>query len=163
MQTQNSVSKTVWDLGLLSMADRKATVFLATPFSEVNPQLSRDGRFIAYHSNESGRPEVYVQGVGGEGGKWQISIDGGTRPRWVRGDRELVFVNPDYKLMIVDVEPRFEVSVPRPFLDPVMRQTPGFQYDVDASGSRVLVNRLIDQPGVAPVTLVQNWTAELPE
>jgi Tol biopolymer transport system component len=165
VQTQNSVNKTVWDVSLLSLEDRRAEVFLATPFSEVNPQLSRDGRFLAYHSNESGRPEVYVQGVGGDGGKWQISIDGGSRPRWTRGDRELVFVNPDYKLMIVDVElqPRFTVSVPRPFLDPVMRQTPGFQYDVDASGSRVLVNRSIDQPGVAPVTLVQNWTAELPE
>jgi hypothetical protein len=74
-----------------------------------------------------------------------------------------MFVAPDYKLMTVDVdlEPGFSASIPRVLLDPGMRQTIGTQYDVTADGSRLLVNRPVDQPAVAPVTLVQNWTEAL--
>ena len=57
--------------------------------------LSPDGRFLAYHSNESGRSEVYVQEFPEARSKWQVSPDGGRDPFW-RGDgRELYYRAPD--------------------------------------------------------------------
>jgi len=159
----NLVGKTAWDISLLNLADGKSRVFLATPFSELTPMLSRDGRWLAYFSNETGRNEIYVQSLQAGGGKWQISTDGGSRPRWVRDDRELVWLSPDDKLMVVDVQfaPKFAPSVPRQLLDPRLRALVGYQFDFSRDGSRVLVNRSIEQPVVVPVTLVQNWTQAL--
>ncbi|MCM2314464.1 MAG: serine/threonine-protein kinase [Thermoanaerobaculia bacterium] len=163
VMTQNVAGKTEWDISLLNVDERKSTVLLQTPFSEVNPMLSRDGKWLAYNSTESGRAEVYVQRLDGEGGKWQISTDGGNRPRWSRAERELVFVSPDFKLMLVDVElgTNFKASVPRLFMDPGIRQVLGYQYDITNDGSRVMVSRAVDQAVVEPVTLVQNWAASL--
>jgi hypothetical protein len=157
-------TKTGWDIRLLNLADRKATVLLQTPFAEGNPALTRDGKWMVYQTDESGRYEVYVQRLDGEGGKWQISTDGGTRPRWSRGGKEIVFQTPDYGLMIVDVAlgPAFSASVPRPFMDPGLRQIQGYQYDVSGDGTLVLANRAVVQEA-APVTLVQNWTEALPK
>ena len=161
--TQNVAGKTEWDISLLNVDERKSTVLLQTPFSELTPMLSRDGKWLAYQASESGRNEVYVQRLDGEGGKWQISTDGGNRPRWSQGERELVFMSLDFKLMTVDVElgSNFKVSVPRLFMNPGIRQLLGYQYDISADGSRVLVNLSVDQAVVEPVTLVQNWTEGL--
>ena len=69
----------------------KPTVFLQTPTSESQPAFSPDGRWLAYASDESGRNEVYVRPFPGPGGKWQVSIDGGTEPAWSRTRRELFY------------------------------------------------------------------------
>jgi Tol biopolymer transport system component len=163
LMTRAVSTKTGWDIHLLNLADKKATVTLQTPFAEGNPMLTRDGKWMAYQTDESGRNEVYVRRLDGEGGKWQISTDGGTRPRWSRGEKEIVFQTPDYGLMAVDVElgPAFSASVPRLFMNPGLRQIQGYQYDVSGDGTLVLVNRAVVQE-TAPVTLVQNWTEALP-
>jgi Tol biopolymer transport system component len=163
VMTQNVPGKTEWDISLLNVDERKSMVLLQTPFSELNPKLSRDGKWLAYNASESGRAEVYVQRLDGEGGKWQISTDGGTRPRWSRDERELVFLSPDSKLMVVDMAlgSIFKASVPRLFMDPGIRPALGYQYDLPDDGSFVLVNRAVDQAVVEPVTLVQNWTEGL--
>ena len=162
LMTRATAMKTGWDIQLLNLADSKATVLLQTPFTEIFPMLTRDGKWMAYQANESGKPEVYVQRLDGEGGKWQISTDGGTKPRWSRGEKEIVFQTPDLGLMAVDVElgPAFSASVPRPFMDPGIRRGVGYQYDVSSDGSFVLVNRAVVQEA-APVTLVQNWVEAL--
>ena len=65
---------------------------LQTEFFEGWGQLSSDGRWMAYHSYESGRDEVYVQPFPGSGPKSRISRDGGSFPKW-RGDgKEIFFV-----------------------------------------------------------------------
>ena len=69
----------------------KPTVFLQTPTSESQPAFSPDGRWLAYVSTESGRNEVYVRPFPGPGGKWQVSIDGGSDPAWSRTRRELFY------------------------------------------------------------------------
>jgi Tol biopolymer transport system component len=154
-----------WDISTLDLTTGTARAFLATPFGELAPALSADGRWLAYFSNESGQNEVYVQSLLGDGGKWQISTSGGTRPRWARGDGEIVFQTLDDKLMVVDVQrtPEFRASVPRLLIDPKIRQLNGMQYAVAADGTRILVNRPVDQAVSPPVTLVQNWTVALGE
>ncbi|MFN7934554.1 MAG: hypothetical protein U0R19_14580 [Bryobacteraceae bacterium] len=70
-----------------------ARPLLATPYQESQAQFSPDGRWIAYTSNESGTPQVYVMPLGG-GLHHQVSLKGGQAPRW-RGDgRELFFLSP---------------------------------------------------------------------
>jgi serine/threonine-protein kinase len=67
--------------------------FLKTSFTEQDPAFSPDGRWLAYSSTESGRNEVYVRAFpppgSGQGGKWQISNNGGDRPFWSRNGHEL--------------------------------------------------------------------------
>ncbi len=76
-------------------------MFLATPAAEVFPVFSRDGRWIAYLSNETGRPEVYVRPFPGPGGKWEISTEGGSYAFWSRDGRELFFMTLDQHIMAV--------------------------------------------------------------
>src|SRR6185436_6091216 len=75
---------------------------LTTAFDEQQPQLSPDGRWLVYLSDESGAPEVYVRSFPGAGGRVRISADGGTEPRWAReGNR--IFYRTGRRLMAADV------------------------------------------------------------
>src|SRR5690606_36876791 len=49
------------DIGVVTIAERRSEPLIATPFSELNPELSPDGRWLAYQSDETGRPEIYVR------------------------------------------------------------------------------------------------------
>ena len=80
----------IWTLSL--EGDRRPHPFLQTPFNEQYPDLSPDGRWLAYVSNQSGRVEVYVQPYPGPGARQQISVDGGTAPAWSRDGRELFYM-----------------------------------------------------------------------
>jgi eukaryotic-like serine/threonine-protein kinase len=73
-----------------------------------------DGRWLAYTSNESGRDEVYVQSFPGPGGKWQISVSGGTEPVWSHAGSEIFYRVGD-KMMVVRVAPgrTFSAEAPR--------------------------------------------------
>ena len=69
-------------------ADGAAKVFLDRPGAQTSPQLSPDGAYVAYVSNESGRYEVYVKPFPGGAGQWQVSFAGGSDPQWsARGDK----------------------------------------------------------------------------
>ena len=96
---------------------RKAQPFLRTPFVESVPRFSPSGRWLAYVSDESGRPEIYVQPYPGPGGKWQISTEGGTEPVWNPNGRELFYRSGD-KMMAVDIatQPSFAAGKPRVLL-----------------------------------------------
>jgi Tol biopolymer transport system component len=65
--------------------------FANSTFSEIYPAFSPDGRWLAYQSNESGNPEVYVRPFPEPGGKWQVSTGGGYMPKWSRNGKELFY------------------------------------------------------------------------
>src|SRR5437773_337319 len=79
------------DLWVLTPDDKKAAPLIATPFNETHGQISPDGKWIAYTSNSTGRPEIYVQPFPEGTGRWQVSFHGGDWPRcrrrWRRGRR----------------------------------------------------------------------------
>jgi Tol biopolymer transport system component len=75
--------------------------FLSSPFSEQSAVFSPDGRWLAYHSNESGIYQVYVRPFPGPGGKWQISTPSGIVPKWSRNGKELFYRTADNKIMVV--------------------------------------------------------------
>ena len=156
--------QTNWDIASVDVATGVATSFLQTPFVEVDPQLSADGRWLAYSSDESGRFETYLRPFPAGDGKWQVSSAGGRQPRW-RGDgRELFYMAPDGTLMAVPVAPGADPAPGLPvalFKVQVPELAPQFGRDYAASrdGQRFLVNWMADQG--ARATVVVNWTAGL--
>jgi Tol biopolymer transport system component len=82
--------------------DKKPFAVLQSPANEQFPQISPDGKWLAYQSNETGRPEIYVKQFPEGPGKWQVSTDGGNSPRW-RGDgKELYFIVAP-NMMVADI------------------------------------------------------------
>jgi Tol biopolymer transport system component len=78
-------------IGLLDVTKPGKSEDLITGNASYNwPQFSPDGRWLAYISNETGRPEVYVQSFPPGRGKWQVTRNGGRLARWRRDGKELV-------------------------------------------------------------------------
>jgi eukaryotic-like serine/threonine-protein kinase len=158
------VSPHLWAMPLAG--DRKPFPVLEdTQFSQFPGQLSPDGRWIAYGSNESGQTEVYVTSFPGATGKWRVSTAGGSWPRWRRDGKEIFFLSTDNaKLMAADVDSRgSQFSVGAEHVLFAARWRPGgrYSYDVAPDGQRILGATLIEPPTPAPATLVVNWLSEL--
>jgi eukaryotic-like serine/threonine-protein kinase len=131
-------------------------------------QVSPDGRWIAYRSDESGRNEIYISSFPKPTGKLQVSTVGGVTPRWRHDAQELYYLAPDKMLMAVELkETRGSLQVVsiRPLFQ--MFQTMFLtaagmtQYDVMRDGSRFVVDSVVTDESSAPLNLVQNWTASL--
>jgi len=154
------------DIWVLRMADRKAQPFLHTRFNEGAPRFSPDGRWLAYLSDESGRPEIYVQPYPGPGGKWQISTEGGTEPVWNPNGRELFYRSRD-KMMAVEITTQSEFSAGKPqvLFEGRYQASPltASNYDVTSDGQRFLMLKAIQQTQGAPtqIDVVLNWFEEL--
>ncbi len=153
----------IW--ALPTFGDRKPFPFLQGQFNQYQGRLSPDGEWMAYMSDESGRPEVYVQTFPDHGGKWQISTGGGLDPHW-RGDgRELFYLSNDQRMMAVSIRttPAFEADVPKP-LFPVQVLVPGLglrtHYAVTADGQRFLLAAPLGSETLAGTQVVLNWTVE---
>jgi Tol biopolymer transport system component len=157
------------DVGFLPLAgDRKPVPFLNTAFLERHAQLSPDGRWMAYASNESGAYEVYVQSFPAGGGKWQISTGGGVQPRWRHDGRELFYLAPDNKMTSVAVRAgaTFEAGTPEALFQTrsaglAPSTTFSQQYDVTRDGQRFLLNVDTSEVNAVPITVVLDWTAAL--
>jgi Tol biopolymer transport system component len=152
---------------ILSIADRKTSIFLQTPYTESGGQFSPDGHFLAYTSNESKRDEVYIQTYPPSDAKWQISTGGGNEPRWRDDGKELFFLSLDRKLMAVDIVVtggKLRAGIPRVlFQTPITEATrpPNVHYDVRPDGSQFIFNTPLNETTESPITAVLNWTAAL--
>ena len=144
--------------------ERKPVPFLQTPATEGGAQVSPDGRFLAYVSEDSGRSEVFLKKFPSGEGKWQVSVNGGSWPRWNgRGDK--LFYREGTKLMEVAVaaQPSLTLSTPRALISGeelgLLMYEP-IRYDVAADGRRFLMVQNAGQGGEASLVVVQNWIAE---
>jgi Tol biopolymer transport system component len=162
----------VFSLGLMaSPGDRKVTIFQAgaSGVNKVQGQVSPDGRWLAYASNESGRYEVFVQSFLNAGGRWQISKDGAVHPRWRGDSKELFYYAPDSRLMAVPIKADTAIvaGAAVPLFAARMLGGPGVslglkqQYDVTRDGQRFLLNSLTEESAPSPITVVVNWTSAL--
>jgi hypothetical protein len=106
--SDHGTGKTGWDIWALPIdrAGRPSpqVQIVRTNFDEMDGQLSPDGKWIAYQSNETGRFEVYVQPFPGPGDRWPISRAGGAQVRWRRDGQELFYVALDDRLMAVPIQ-----------------------------------------------------------
>jgi Tol biopolymer transport system component len=143
----------------------KERSILRTRSAIESARVSRDGRWVAYISNESGRFEVYVQPFDGGGSKFQISTDGGMEPLWSAGGNELFYRN-GAKMMVANVRtaPAFSADTPRmlfekPFFGPTI---PTGTFGVSADGRRFLMlEPVAAETPVTEIQIVLNWAEEL--
>jgi dipeptidyl aminopeptidase/acylaminoacyl peptidase len=162
-----TTSGDTWVLPLTG--DRHPYPIMNSEFDENQTQLSRDGHWLAYVSNESGHYEVYVQAFNADGkiggNKVPISTGGGNQPHWRRDGQELFYVADDGTMMAVAVKSSgatFEAGTPKALFKTRMfreRNIPAIDYDVTADGQRFLIGTLVGE--ATPVSVILNWTAEL--
>jgi eukaryotic-like serine/threonine-protein kinase len=142
-----------------------------TTFNERNGEISPDGRWLAYESDESGREEIYVRPFPDtDSGRWQVSTGGGTRPLWARSSKELFYLGPSAAMMSASVEggSTFRAGNPtRLFEGPyfMSANAAGRTYDVSPDGQRFLMIKVGGASGetAAPtsIVVVEHWFEEL--
>jgi eukaryotic-like serine/threonine-protein kinase len=146
--------------------DRKPFVVAQTPANEDQGQVSPDGHWIAYTSNESGQSEIYVIPFppSPSGGKWLVSLGGGVQARWRRDGKELFYISPDNKMMAVEVktQPVFQSGNPQALfatemVDTGIRTGP-VSWDIAPDGRFLIVT---DSSTDRSVSLILNWRAGL--
>jgi Tol biopolymer transport system component len=162
----------IW--GLRLSGERRPHAIIQTRFNEEYPDVSPDGGWLAYTSDESGRREVYVQPYPGPGPRYQVSTDGGTGPAWSCDGRELFYTTTQAaggqaaftKMMAVAVSlrPTFTAGAPRALFEGQYGASAIIRsYDVTADGRRFLMVQQTPRPrvGASEMILVQNWLEEL--
>ena len=161
------------DIHVLSFGEETSTeMLIQTDGVTANSQVSPDGRWIAYQSNESGQFEVYVRPFPNvEEGRWQISSAGGQSPVWSPGGRELFFRGGSWEMMAVAVEPEptfsvenAEVLFQAPYLSTSFNDGRTRTWDVAQDGRFLMVKEATEsqEAGLAPrIVVVQNWFEEL--
>ncbi len=109
------------DLYMLQLdSERKVSPLLNASYDEHNGEVSPNGRWLAYQSDESGSAEIYVRPFPNVGdNRTKISTGGGTRPAWARNGRELFYLKVDGTMVAVPIHPT-QVGAsppvhPRPF------------------------------------------------
>jgi len=145
-------------------ASAAAEPVVASEALNVHPQLSPDGRWLAFASFESEPPQIYVVGVAGAAGRWQVSTNGGIEPAWGPDGRELFYVSVENRMMRVPVATgaTFDAGVPEPLfplaLSPLQIRN---RYRVSPDGERFLVLVPAGRGTGAPMTAVLAWDAAL--
>jgi Tol biopolymer transport system component len=153
------------DIMLLPLDGNKTIeTFIDDPFDTRLADLSPDGKWIAYVSNESGIYQVYVQPFPGHGGKWQVSAEGGTEPRWSPDGRRLYYRNQG-KLFGVSVGTGASFTVSRPQVliaryRPFINDT-GLTFDAASDGQHIVTTQPVSADSLQRVAIVLNWGEEL--
>jgi dipeptidyl aminopeptidase/acylaminoacyl peptidase len=166
----------VWSMAI-GTGEAKPVPVLQSEADERNPQVSPDGRWIAYSSNETGRSEVYIRSFPEGAGRIQVSVNGGVFPRWRRDGRQLYFLNLVSLGALLASEIRVSGSSVQREVPRLVFQTlyltgthPGGQhhaYGVSADGQRFLIPQFENitsianlPPAVAIATVVPTVAAD---
>jgi len=158
----------IW--ALPRFGDRKEFPLLNSPFDEREPQLSPDGRWLAYCSDESGSYEIYVRPFSTDGkvgdDKRRVSANGGAEAKWRSNGQELFYVAEDGNMMSVPVKTSgaaIEFGAPKALFKTRLlgQQSILHEFDVTSDGQRFIVGTLIGEPKSSPPTVILNWAAEL--
>lgn len=155
-------------------AEVPSQALIQSEFTTTRPDLSPDGRWLAYQSNETGRFEIYVRPFPNiDDGKWQISSAGGQSPKWSLDGLELFFSMPqesaDNGVWVAqrDAADAVRFSAPvRAFTGSDAVVSPdGRTFDISADGSRILLHSAPEgeaqETEVTLLVAVDNWFAEL--
>ena len=158
--------KTKWDIWVLPMSgERRPFPFAQTEYDEIGGEISPDGRWMAYASNESGNFETYVRPFPAGEGKWQISREGGFEPHWRADGKELFYLSGDRRIVAAGIAvegPAFRVLSSTPLFSARLtgQESPTAlrQFAVSADGQRFLAI-IMPQTTTAPITVTLNWNA----
>jgi hypothetical protein len=141
----------------------KPQEFRVSERNELFGQVSPDGRWFVYQSNEVSKPEVFVTSFPARIGKWPISEDGGMLPRWSRDGREIFYLKQDHSTMFAAAVGEDAGSIrvlrrDRLFTVPMLVGR-GWPYDVSRDGRFLAI--ATSGSTTAPLTLVVDWTGEV--
>jgi serine/threonine-protein kinase len=153
-------STDVWALPLLG--EQKPFPLAQTRYGEQNAVFSPDGRWLAYEITAGGHTDIHLQPFPPTGGTFQISRNGGARPRWRGDSKELFFLTgTDMMQAAVDPTGRLPPGVPTRLFSVATRRTnrAGPQYGVTRDGRRFLVNAVQQELLTLPLTVLVNWRA----
>jgi eukaryotic-like serine/threonine-protein kinase len=158
--------KTKLDVWVLPLDGRKPVRLLGSEFNEVAPQFSPDGKWMAYHSDESGRNEVYVRSFSAGsaavspsvGPKFLVSKAGGTNFEWRADGKELFYFSLDGTLISADVTSIPKIGEPNVLFKHHADVIAG---DVAPDGGRWLLGMPVGQSPRTDLTVVLNWQAGL--
>ncbi len=147
--------------------DTNAIRIATSPFTELMPSFSPDGRWLAYSSNETGEPEIYVRPFpNASSARFQVSTSGGDEPHWSADGRELFFISPANMMVSAQVKTGpsgFAVTALRPLFSTLPFIRAGFHqsYDVTRDG-HFLMSRAHQSGGFDPRLIqVTNWFADI--
>jgi eukaryotic-like serine/threonine-protein kinase len=155
----NGGGRDIWSVGLgTGEAPRPV---LATPFQELQPRLSPDGRWLAYTSDESGVLEIYVRPFPGNAGRVRVSADGGTEPVWAHDGKRLFYRSGERTMAAhVAYEPQFTVTKREAaFEGAYVVSTPHANYDVAPDGKSFVM--VAPASGGTQMVMVLNWFDEV--
>jgi Tol biopolymer transport system component len=150
-----------FDVWVRDMQTGASHPILQAAFNQSGARLSPDGRWLAYESDESGTPEIFVRSYPEGGQRRQISQGGGQQARW-RGDgKELFYVSPDRKIFSVEIRAGaiLDAGAPRALFQTRIRPLIEARnhYDVTADGERFLVNSRRPEEASLPITVLAGW------
>ena len=161
------------DLWMMDMnGERRVEPLIQTRFNERNAEVSPNGRWVAYQSDESGEFQITVRPFPNvNGGRWQVSSNGGTQPVWTRGGAELIYLDRSHSPMsatITEVS-GFASSAPMKLFDArpeYVTAALGRSYDVSRDGQRFVFLKTANAQGQPAMTtsklvVVLNWFEEL--
>ena len=152
----------LWAMPLFG--ERQPQQIFKSEANELHGRFSPDCKWLAYTSDESGGYEIYVRTFPDTGGKWQVSPQGGTQPRWRHDGKELFYTSMDRKLMAVDVQAgaAFVTGTPHKlFVLPAGWENYLTGFVVTKDGQRFLLPVSLTVKNTAPLAVVLNWTAEV--
>ncbi len=147
----------IWRLAL----DGEATPVpvLQSPFEKRQVRFSPDGRFVAFISNESGRPEVYVMPFPGPGERVRVSDGGAALLRWAR-DGELYYLSGDGRFVAVPVRTSPGLQVGTPAVLFTVAGRPWVDFDLSPDTQRILAIVPEIEGNESPLNVILNWSAE---
>jgi serine/threonine protein kinase/Tol biopolymer transport system component len=161
---QQNTADTAVDLSILPLeGDRQPYSWLKTKFLEWGAAFSRDGKWIAYTSDESGQFEIYVRSFPDAGGKRQISTGGGEEVIW-SADGGALYYRERLKWMSVAVQtqPEFRADAPKVMFEGPYLNVPGVSYDVTPDGQHfIMIEENQKQAPTTRLNVVLNWLEEL--
>ena len=139
---------------------------MATDFLDYSPTLSPDGRWLAYVSTMSGRPEVYVSPFPDtDSGRQQVSVSGGVEPLWAHGGGELFYRNGANEMVAVTAAAGDAFRVERQeILFSAEQFLPGIghpQYDVLPNDNGFVMLQVSDFDDPGEMIMIDNWHLEL--
>ncbi len=157
---------------LSTEGDRAIKPLLEDKSIIANPNISPDGKWMAYMSQESGQTEIYVRPFPNvNSGKWQISTGSGAQePRWSPSSRELFYRSGDAMMAVsIETDPTFKAGVPTKLFQGNYYSNIGHNWDISPDGKRFLMIKPIPttvaaSSSAAPrpkINIVINWFEEL--
>jgi serine/threonine-protein kinase len=144
--------------------DTARKIIAATSDAEIAPKVSRDGKWVAYTSNQDGDPQVYVQPFPPTGGRYRFSANGGIAPVWSPDGHHLFYVaNGRLTTATIQRQPTFTVTSRAPmFQRPYLINVPPHaNYDVSPDGKSFVLVRPIGE--ISRIIVVHDWKYELRE